>query len=266
MIEYKSDQQIELIKESSLLVAKTLGEVAKIIKPGITTLELDKVAEEFIRDHGAIPGFKGYQGFKGTLCISPNEQVVHGIPGKRILKDGEIISIDCGVLKNGYYGDSAYTFALGNIDDKVKNLMKVTHESLYLAIEQAIEGNTIGDISSAVQTHAEKHNFGVVRELVGHGVGRNLHEAPEVPNFGKRNKGVKLRNGLVIAIEPMINLGKRFVVQESDGWTIKTKDKLPSAHYEHTIAVKKNGPEILSSFSFITQALKHNNEVLFFIE
>ncbi|TVQ83585.1 MAG: type I methionyl aminopeptidase [Bacteroidetes bacterium] len=258
MIEYKSESEIELIRESSLLVAKTLGEVAKNIRPGIKTIELDRIAEEFIRDNGAVPGFKGYQGFSGTLCISPNEQVVHGIPSERELKDGEIVSIDCGVLKNGFYGDCAYTFAIGKIDESVRRLLKVTYECLWLGIDKAVEGNTLGDISSVIQQHAEDAGYGVVRELVGHGLGRNLHEPPEVPNFGKKGKGLTLRHGLVIAIEPMINLGKRFVVQEKDGWTIRTTDRKPSAHYEHTVAVKKGKADVLSSFSYIEEALKRN--------
>jgi methionyl aminopeptidase len=266
MIEYKTEAEIELIRESSLLVAKTLGEVAKIVRPGIKTIELDRVAEEFIRDNGAIPGFKGYQGFSGTLCISPNEQVVHGIPGNRELSDGEIVSIDCGVLKNGYYGDSAFTFAVGQIDSSVKRLLQVTYESLMLGIDQAIEGNSLGDISFAIQNHAESNGYSVVRELVGHGVGKNLHEAPEVPNFGKKGKGLTLRKGLVIAIEPMINLGKRHVVQEKDGWTIRTSDRKVSAHFEHTIAVGKDKADILSSFAFIGEALKLNKNNIVIID
>ncbi|MFN2395499.1 MAG: type I methionyl aminopeptidase [Bacteroidales bacterium] len=258
MIEYKSESEIELIRESSLLVAKTLGEVAKNIRPGIKTIELDQIAEEFIRDNGAVPGFKGYQGVSGTLCVSPNEQIVHGIPGNRELKEGEIVSIDCGVFKNGFYGDSAYTFAIGEIDDATRRLLYTTYQCLYLGIEKAVEGNTLGDISHAIQNHAENTGYGVVRELVGHGLGKNLHEPPEVPNFGKEGKGLRLRQGLVIAIEPMINLGKRFVVQEKDGWTIRTTDRKPSAHYEHTIAVCKEKADILSSFAYIEEALKNN--------
>jgi methionyl aminopeptidase len=258
MIEYKSDSEIERIRESSLLVAKTLGEVAKHIRPGIKTIDLDRIAEEFIKDHGAVPGFKGYQGFTGTLCISPNEQVVHGIPGQRELREGEIVSIDCGVIKNGFYGDSAYTFAIGEIDEATRRLLNVTYQCLCLGIEKAVDGNTLGDISSAIQEHAENEGYGVVRELVGHGLGRQLHEPPEVPNFGKKGKGITLRQGLVIAIEPMINMGKRFVVQEKDGWTIRTTDRKPSAHYEHTIAVRKEKADVLSSFQYIEEALKHN--------
>lgn len=266
MIEYKSEAEIELIRESSLLVAKTLGEVAKNVRPGVKTIELDRIAEEFIRDNGAIPGFKGYHGFSGTLCISPNEQVVHGIPGNRELLEGEIVSVDCGVLKNGYYGDSAFTFAVGEIDLSIQKLLQITYESLMLGIDKAVEGNTLGDISYAIQNHAETNGYSVVRELVGHGVGKNLHEAPEVPNFGKKGKGLSLRKGLVIAIEPMINLGKRHVVQEKDGWTIRTSDRKVSAHFEHTIAVGKEKADILSSFSYIREALKLNKNNIVIID
>lgn len=258
MIHYKTNEEIELIRESSLLVAKTLAEVARQIRPGITTQHLDKIAEEFIRDHAAVPGFKGYHGFPYTLCVSPNEVVVHGFPSNRELKEGEILSIDCGVLKNGYYGDSAYTFAIGEISESLKRLLKITHTCLFLGIEQAVEGNSLGDISGTIQQYAEKAGYSVVRELVGHGLGRNLHEAPEVPNFGSKGKGVKLKEGLVIAIEPMINMGQRFVVQERDGWTIRTSDRKPSAHFEHTIAVRKGKADILSSFQYIEQALMEN--------
>lgn len=258
MIHYKTKEEIELIRESSLLVAKTLAEVARHIKPGITTRHLDKVAEEFIRDHGASPGFKGYHGFPFTLCISPNEVVVHGFPSKAELKEGDILSIDCGVLKNGFYGDSAYTFAIGEISESLKRLLKVTHTCLYLGIEQAVVGNTLGDISATIQQYAEKSGFSVVRELVGHGLGRKLHEAPEVPNFGSRGKGAKLKDGLVVAIEPMINLGQRFVVQERDGWTIRTADRKPSAHYEHTIAIWQGKADVLSTFQYIEEALMEN--------
>ncbi|MEE4176185.1 MAG: type I methionyl aminopeptidase [Bacteroides sp.] len=258
MIHYKTNEEIELIRESSLLVAKTLAEVARLIRPGITTQRLDQVAEEFIRDHNASPGFKGYNGFPYTLCISPNEVVVHGFPSKRELKEGDILSVDCGVLKNGYYGDSAYTFAIGEISESLKRLLKVTHAGLHLGIEEAVEGNTLGDVSWAIQQHAEDAGFSVVRELVGHGVGRHLHEAPEVPNYGTKGKGLKLRDGLVIAIEPMINMGQRFVVQERDGWTIRTADRKPSAHFEHSIAVRQGKADVLSSFQYIEEALMEN--------
>jgi methionyl aminopeptidase len=256
MIIYKSDEQIELIRESSLLVGKTLAEVAKILKPGMNPIELDKVAEEFIRDNNAIPAFKGYGGsFPNSLCLSVNEVVVHGIPAKEVLKEGDIISVDCGVLKNGYYGDSAYTFAVGEIKPEVEQLLRVTKESLYKAIEKAVVGNRMGDVSYAVQEHAEKHGYGVVKELVGHGIGQNLHEKPEVPNYGKRGSGLKLMEGLTIAIEPMINMGKAAIWQLNDGWTIKTRDGLPSAHFEHTIAVRKGKADILSSFQFVEEVL-----------
>ncbi len=256
MIQYKSDEQIELIRESSLLVGKTLGEVAKMIKPGINPIELDKRAEEFIRDNQAIPAFKGYGGsFPNSLCLSVNDVVVHGIPGKEVLKDGDVISVDCGVLKNGYYGDSAYTFEVGEVAPEVSQLLRVTKESLYKAIEKAVVGNRLGDVSYAVQEHAEKHGYGVVKELVGHGIGQHLHEKPDVPNYGKRGTGLKLTDGLVIAIEPMINLGKAAIWQLNDGWTIKTRDGLASAHFEHTIAVKKGKADILSSFQFVEEVL-----------
>ncbi len=261
MIYYKSIQEIELIRESSLLVAKTLAEVASMIQPGITTGHLDKVAEQFIRDNGGVPGFKGYHGFPFTLCISPNEVVVHGFPSKREIQEGDIISVDCGVLKNGFYGDSAYTFVVGQASAPVRKLIDVTKECLRLGIEKAIEGNTIGDLGSAIQHHAESSGFGVVRELVGHGLGKNLHEEPEVPNFGKKGKGVMLLEGMVMAIEPMINLGQRYVVQEKDGWTIRTKDRKPSAHFEHTIAVGKERADVLSTFYYIEEALSKNQQI-----
>ncbi len=256
---YKTKEEIELIRESSLLVGKTLAEVAKLIKSGITTLSLDKVAEEFIRDNKAVPAFKGYNGFPGTLCVSINSHVVHGIPGKYELKDGDIVSVDCGVVKNKFFGDSAYTFTVGEVKPETLNLLNVTKESLYKAIEVAIVGNRLGDIGETVQTHAEKHGYSVVRELVGHGVGQSLHEAPEVPNYGKRGTGLKLQEGLVIAIEPMINMGKKAIIQEKDGWTIRTADNLPSAHFEHTVAIGKNKADILSSFEEIEKVINKNN-------
>ena len=255
MIYFKTIEEIERIRESSLLVARTLGEVAKRIGPGVTSLELDKLAEEFIRDHGAIPAFKGYNGFPASLCISPNSQVVHGIPNKQAFKEGDIISVDCGVLKNDYYGDSAYTFPIGEVSDAVRNLLKVTKESLYRGIDVAVEGHRLQDISFEIQTYCESYGYSVVRELVGHGIGKKLHEAPEVPNFGKRGSGPKLKQGLVIAIEPMINMGRKNIVHGKDGWTITTQDGLPSAHFEHTIAIGKDKAEILSSFRFIEEAL-----------
>ncbi|MDD3637315.1 MAG: type I methionyl aminopeptidase [Bacteroidales bacterium] len=255
MIVIKTEAEIEIQRESSLLVGKTLAEVAKHIAPGVKTIFLDKIAETFIRDHKAEPGFKGYGGFPGTLCISVNDQVVHGIPGQQELKEGDIVSVDCGVLKNGFYGDSAYTFAVGEVSEELKLLMQRTKEALYLGIEQAVVGNRTGDIGYAVQQHAEKFGYGVVRELVGHGVGRQLHEKPEVPNYGRRGSGVKLKENMVLAIEPMINLGVRNVRQEADGWTIRTLDRKPSAHFEHDVAIKNGKPDILSTFSYIEEVL-----------
>ena len=255
MIYYKTEEEIELVRKSSLLVAKTHAEIAGLIKPGITTLALDKIAEEFIRDNGGFPAFKGYGGFPNTLCMSPNEQVVHGIPNDRFLENSEILSVDCGVVMNGYYGDSAFTYEVGEVDVETKKLLKVTKESLYKGIEQAVAGNRIGDIGYAVQQHAESFGYGVVRELVGHGVGKNLHESPEVPNHGRRGKGVMLKEGLVIAIEPMINMGTKGILQHNDGWTITTIDNKPSAHFEHTIVVRKGKAEILSSFDEIEKKI-----------
>ncbi|MBT3571356.1 MAG: type I methionyl aminopeptidase [Flavobacteriales bacterium] len=255
MIYYKTEEEIDLIRNSSLLVAKTHAEIAGLIKPGITTLALDKIAEEFIRDNGGVPAFKGYGGFPNTLCMSPNDQVVHGIPNDRVLEDGEILSVDCGVVMNGYFGDSAFTYEVGEVDTETKQLLKVTKESLYKGIEMAVSGNRIGDIGYAVQKHAESFGYGVVRELVGHGVGKNLHESPEVPNYGRRGRGAKLQEGLVIAIEPMINMGTRKIMQHNDGWTITTIDNKPSAHFEHTIVVRKGKAEILSSFEEIEKKI-----------
>lgn len=257
MIYLKTEEEIQLIRQSSLLVGKTLAEVGRHIKPGVTTLKLDTIAEEYILDHGAIPGFKGYRGFPATLCISVNENVVHGIPGKRLLKEGDIVSVDCGVLLNGYYGDSAFTFAVGNVNPAVLELMQTTRESLYKGIEKAVAGNRTGDIGNAVQQHVSLKGYGVVRELIGHGVGKQLHEPPDVPNYGKRGQGVLLAEGMVIAIEPMINLGKRYIVQENDGWTIRTADRKPSAHYEHTVAIRKDKAEILSSFEEIDKGINN---------
>jgi len=255
-IYYKSLEEIELIRESSLLVSKTLAEVAKIIKPGVTTLSLDKMAYEFIKDHGAIPAFLNYGGFPNSLCISPNEQVVHGFPNDHVIKEGDLISVDCGVIKNDYFGDSAYTFSIGEVDAEKQKLCKVTQECLNLAIEKAVVGMRVGDIAFAVQNHAETNGFGVVRELVGHGVGVKLHEKPEVPNYGKRGSGIKLEEGMVIAIEPMINAGKAGVKFWSDGWTVTTVDNKPSAHFEHTVAIKKGKADVLSTFSLIEKVLQ----------
>lgn len=255
MIYLKTPEEIALLRASNQLVGKTLAEVAKYIKVGVTTLELDKIAEDFIRSNDAVPGFLGYGGFPNTLCVSVNDQVVHGIPSNYALKEGDIVSVDCGVLQNGYYGDSAYTFCVGEVDEKVKKLLKITKESLSLGIDLAQHGNRIGDIGYAIQKHCQAAGFSVVRKLVGHGVGKNLHEDPEVPNFGKRGQGVLLKEGMVIAIEPMINMGNRDVVQEKDGWTIRTIDRKPSAHFEHTIAIRKGKAEILSSFDYIEEVL-----------
>ncbi len=261
MIYLKTDEEIELLRESNMMVAKTLGEIAKVIKPGVTTLDLDKIAEEYIRDNNGIPGFLDYQGFPNSLCTSVNDQIVHGIPNNTPLQEGDIVSVDCGVLKNGFYGDSAYTFMVGEVNPEVKKLLLATRESLFKGIEQAVAGKRIGDIGYAVQQYAETLGYSVVREMVGHGVGKNLHEDPEVPNYGRRGSGPLLKEGMVIAIEPMINLGKRNIVQESDGWTIRTIDKMASAHFEHTVAIRKNGADVLSSFNFIEEVLPLQSEI-----
>ena len=255
MIYLKTDEEIELLRESNLLVGQTLGELAKWVAPGVTTLQLDRIAEEFIRDHQAVPGFLGYAGYPNTLCVSVNEQIVHGIPSDYTLKEGDIVSIDCGVVKNGFNGDSAYTFEVGEVPDEVRRLLKTTKEALYLGIEQAVEGKRVGDISNAIQTYCEHKGYSVVRELCGHGVGKKLHEEPEVPNYGRRGCGPLLKNGMVIAIEPMINLGSRNIVVEKDRWTTRTKDRKPSAHFEHTIAIRENGADVLSSFRYVEEAL-----------
>lgn len=261
MLYYKTQEEIELIRESSLLVAKTLAEVALIIKPGVKTIALDKLAETFIRDHQALPAFLNYDGFPNSLCISVNSQVVHGIPGNYELKEGDVVSVDCGVLKNKFYGDSAYTFPVGEISDEDAKLLQVTKESLYKGIEFAVAGRRLGDISEAVQTHAENNGFSVVRELVGHGIGRNLHEKPEVPNYGRKGSGLLLKESLVIAIEPMINAGKKSVIHDSDGWTIRTSDNKTSAHFEHTLAIGTEKADILSSFKFIEEAELKNEYI-----
>lgn len=260
----KTDEEIEQIRESCLLVSRTIAEVGKHIKEGISTIALDKIAEEFIRGYGAKPAFKGYRKerliFNYTLCVSVNEQVVHGVPGSYVLKNGDIVSVDCGVLKNGFYGDSAYTFTVGDVSDDVKRLLRITREALYKGIENAIAGKRIGDISAAVEEYVSPYRYGIVRELVGHGIGRNLHEAPEVPNYGKRGTGIMLEEGLVLAIEPMINMGKREVKIEKDGWTVSTVDGKPSAHYEHTVVVRKNKADILTTFDYIEQEIKLKTE------
>lgn len=255
MIYIKSAEEIEFLKVSNRLVTETLTELAKIIGPGISTLELDRTAETFIRDHHGKPGFLGYNGFPNTLCTSVNSEVVHGIPSAYKLKEGDIISIDCGVLLNGYYGDSAYTFAIGQPDETVMHLLATTKEALFIGIQQAKEGHRLGDIGHAVQHHAESMGFSVVREMVGHGIGKHLHEEPEVPNYGKRGSGLKLKSGMVLCIEPMINMGKKFIRQQKDGWTIITQDNLPSAHYELAVAISGNQPVVLTSFEPIEAAL-----------
>lgn len=263
MIYYKTPEEIELLRESSLLVSKTLAEVAKMIKPGVSLLEIDALAETFIKDHGATPAFKNYNGFPNSLCLSLNEAVVHGIPSNHELNETDIISVDCGVKLNGYYGDSAYTFPLAGVTDEVIQLCRATKTSLFLGIEQAVVGNKIGDLGYAIQHYLEQDlGYGVVRELVGHGVGRNLHEAPEVPNYGKRGSGKKMLEGLVIAIEPMVNLGVRNVAQLRDGWTIVTADRKPSAHYELMVAVKKHKADVLSTFSYIEEASAANEHII----
>lgn len=259
MIYIKTDEEIELIRISGKVLGKAHAEVAKLIAPGITTQKLDKIAEEFILDSGGIPSFKNYNGFPATLCISVNEQVVHGFPNEYELKDGDIISVDCGVLLNDFHSDSAYTYEVGEVDEEVKKLLKTTKESLYVGITKAVSGNRMGDLSQSIQSYVEDKGYTVVRELVGHGVGRSLHESPEVPNYGKKGKGVKLKEGMVIAIEPMINLGKKNIVQESDGWTIRTSDKMPSAHFEHTVAIRKNKADVLTTFEYIEEVLNKRN-------
>ena len=253
MVYIRTAEEIELIRESSLLVSRTLAEVARWIKPGITTEKVDSIAEEFIRDHGGIPGFLGYKGYPKTLCTSVNSQVVHGIPSAYELKEGDIVSIDCGVVKNGFFGDSAYTFPVGTIDNNVQRLLSTTKESLLRGIEMAVSGNRTGDIGWSIQQYCEENGYSVVRELVGHGLGENLHEAPEVPNYGRRNKGSLLKAGMVICIEPMINMGRKEIIQEADGWTIRTSDKKPSAHFEHAVAIQKNKADILSTFEYIEE-------------
>ena len=255
MIYLKTDEEIELMRESNRLVGMTHGELSKHICPGVTTLQLDKIADEFIRDHGAIPSFLGYGGFPNSICTSVNEHVVHGIPNNTPLEEGDIISVDCGIVKNGYNGDSAYTFCVGEVAEEIKELLRITRKSLYLGIEQAKEGNRIGDIGNAIQTYCEKLGYSVVRELVGHGIGRDMHEAPEVPNYGRRGTGPLIKDGMCIAIEPMINMGSKNVVFENDGWTVRTKDRKPSAHFEHTIAVRNGKADILSTFEFIKDNL-----------
>ncbi|HSZ72448.1 MAG TPA: type I methionyl aminopeptidase [Cytophagaceae bacterium] len=258
MIYYKTEEEIEIIKEGADILGRAHGLIARAIKPGIKTIELDKMAFDFIAESGGKPSFKGYNGFPSTLCISVNDQVVHGFPGQYELKEGDIISVDCGVFWKGFHSDSAYTYPVGKVSEEVSNLLKATKRSLYLGIENAIEGNRVGDISYAIQSYVEDFGYGVVRELVGHGVGKKLHEKPEVPNYGKRGNGPKLVSGMVIAIEPMINLGKKSIVQEEDGWTIRTSDKKPSAHFEHTVVIRKDKAEILTTFKYIEEIENSN--------
>jgi methionyl aminopeptidase len=256
MIILKTDEEIELLREANLVVARTLGEVARWVAPGITTRRLNQIADEYIRSQGCIPGFLGLYGFPGSVCISVNENVVHGIPSNYALEEGDIVSVDCGaVTPAGYNGDSTYTFCVGEVNEEVKQLLRTTKEALYLGIEKAVPGNRIGDIGNAIQTYCEKRGYGVVREFVGHGVGKKLHEDPEVPNYGRRGTGPLIKNGMTIAIEPMINMGSKNIFQEADGWTCRTKDRKPSAHFEHSIAVHHGKPDILSSFDYVKEAL-----------
>ena len=255
MIIAKTREEIEIMRESSLLVSKTLGLIAENIGVGVTTLHLDKLAEEFIRDNGGIPGFLGLYGFPNTLCVSPNAQVVHGIPNTKPLESGDVISVDCGVLKNGFYGDHAYSFEIGEVAPEVKKLLKITKESLYKGIEQLKTGNRVDDVGNAIQRHCESNGYGVVRDLVGHGLGKTMHEDPQMPNYGKRGQGKRLIEGMVVAIEPMINMGSKNTKHLKDGWTILTADGKPSAHFEHNIAIVNGKPEILSSFKYVHKAL-----------
>lgn len=268
MIYLKSDIEIERMRDSALLVSRTLGEVGKYIEPGIQTGKLDQIAEDFIKKNNAKPAFKGYgpadNPFPGTLCISVNEEVVHGIPGTRELQEGDIVSIDCGVEKEGYFGDHAYTFAVGECDDKTLHLLKTTLESLYEGIKQAVHGNKIGDIGNAVQAYCEREGFGVVRDLVGHGLGRSLHEDPSVPNYGRKGRGERLRSGMTLAIEPMINMGTWKVNTLSDGWTIVTADNQYSAHFEHDVVVREGEAEILSTFDYIAELSKNPDNVILY--
>ena len=257
MILIKTADEIELIRQSNLLVSKTLAELAKHIKPGVSTERLDQIAETFIRDNGAVPGFLGYQGYPKTLCTSVNSEVVHGIPSKKVLlEEGDQLSVDCGVIMDGFYGDTAFSFEVGEVSEKVRNLLTTTRECLLKGIEQAVEGKRIGDLGFAVQEHAESNGYSVVREMVGHGLGRNLHEAPEVPNYGRRGTGAKLKKGMVICIEPMINMGRRQIKQDPDGWTIRAADNLPSAHFELAVAIDKGKADVLSTFSYIDKVLQ----------
>ena len=262
MIQYKSKEEIEIMRESCLMVGKAHAEAAKVMKAGMTSMQINNIVEEFIRDNGGVPSFKNYNGFPFATCISMNEAVVHGFPKNELIKEGDIVSLDIGVYKNGFHGDSAYTYAIGEVPAEIKQLLKITKESLYIGIEKARQGNRIGDIANAIQEHTEKkHGYGVVRELVGHGLGRKMHEDPQVPNYGKKGTGAKLKEGMVLAIEPMINLGVKDVVHLDDGWTVLTKDRKYSAHFEHDVCITKGDPDILSSFVEIEAAEKNNNNL-----
>lgn len=259
---YKTDDEIEMMRQANLVVSKTLAYVASILKPGITGRAIDEKAEEFIRDHGGRPAFKGYNDFPSSLCVSYNDIVVHGIPSSREFREEDIVSVDCGVELNGYFGDAAFTFAFQNVSEPVMELLRVTYASLYKGVEQAVAGKRVGDISFAIQYYCEReHPYSVVRELVGHGVGRALHEDPEVPNYGKRGKGPLMQSGLVLAVEPMINLGRKEVFQHEDGWTIHTRDRKPSAHFEHSVAIRKGKPDILSTHEYLLEEIKNNPEL-----
>lgn len=255
MIYLKTDQEIEYLRESNDILGQTLGEIAKVIAPGVTTLQLDKIAEEFIRDNGAIPSCLGYSGYPNSICASVNEVVVHGIPSNKVLQDGDIVSVDMCVLKNGFHADSTYTFCVGEVSYEVKRLLKTTKEALYVGIEQAVEGKRVGDISNAIQTYCEKRGYSLVREMCGHGIGREMHESPEVPNYGRRGVGSKLQSGVVIAIEPMVNMGSRNIVIERDGWTARTRDRKPAAHFELSVAVREGAADILSTYKYVQEVL-----------
>ena len=260
MIRLKTEREIEKIKESSLIVGQTLAEVAKLISPGVKTVTLDKVAEEFIRDNAGVPSFKGYRGFPASLCISVNDVVVHGVPSQNELKDGDIVAVDCGVKKNGFHADYAYTFFVGNVPEIIRNFCERTKQALYAGISKAQAGNRVGDVSFEIQSYVEKFGYSVVREMIGHGIGKNLHEKPDVPNHGNKGNGAKIKKGMVFCIEPMINFGSKEIRTDKDGWTTRTKDGLPSAHYEHMVAIRDNGTEILSTYEFIEEVLNLKNE------
>jgi len=261
MILIKTADEIELMRKSNQLVSLTLAELAKNIQPGVSTEKLDQIADTFIRDHGAVPGFLGYQGYPKTLCTSVNSEVVHGIPSEKvILKEGDLVSVDCGVIMEGFYGDTAFSFEVGEVSEEVRSLLRTTRECLVRGVEQAVDGNRVGDIGHAVQKLAESNGYSVVREMVGHGLGRHMHESPEIPNYGRRGTGSKLKKGMVICIEPMINMGRRQIKQDADGWTIRAADKLPSAHFELAVAIDKQKADVLSTFSYIDEVLKKQSK------